>query len=61
MGDAPDGAVAILGDEQRAVVGDRDADRPAPDLAVVDDEAGHEILVFAGRHAVLETAMRTTL
>src|SRR5690349_11634005 len=35
-------------------MGDGDADRPAPDLAVADDEAGDEILIFAGWNAVLE-------
>jgi len=31
-----------------------DADRPPPHRGVADDEAGGEILVFAGRHAVLD-------
>src|SRR5262249_20131526 len=34
----------------------RNTDGPAPGQAVVDDEAGYEILVFAGRHAVLHEA-----
>src|SRR5664279_1392022 len=55
MADAPDGAVAVLGDQQRAVVSHRDADRPAPDVAVVEDEAGDEILVFAGRYPLPQT------
>src|SRR5882724_2847209 len=50
----PDGAGGVVGDEQGAVMGDGDADRAAPDLAVVDHEAGEEILVFAGRYAVLQ-------
>src|SRR5690348_6944707 len=54
VGDPPDRAVAVLADEERAVVGDRYADRAAPDAAVVDHEAGQEILVFAGRPAVLQ-------
>src|SRR6267142_5643828 len=54
MADAPDRAVAVLGDQQRAVMGDGDPDRASPDLAVIDDEAGDEILVFARRLAVLE-------
>src|SRR5215472_19037698 len=53
-GDAPDRAAAVLAYQQRAVVRDRHADRAAPDRGVVDHEAGQEILVFAGRHAVLE-------
>src|SRR5690349_5360445 len=54
IGDAPDGAVAVLGEDQRAVLGDSDADRPAPDIFVGDDEAGGEILILAGRLAILE-------
>ncbi|CDX27565.1 hypothetical protein MPL3356_70065 [Mesorhizobium plurifarium] len=51
---APYCAVAVLGQDQRAVLGHGDADRPAPDLVVRHDEAGGEILIFAGRLAVLE-------
>src|SRR5580693_2219318 len=51
--DPPDRAVAVLGHEKRAVVRDRDADRAAPHLRGRDHEAGHEILVFAGRLAAL--------
>ena len=40
IGDVPDGAGAIVGDEEAAVVGHGDADGPAPDLAVFGDEAG---------------------
>src|SRR5581483_8893525 len=54
VGDAPDGAAAVFADEERAVLRHRDAHRPAPDRFVRDDEAGHEVLVFAGRLAVLE-------
>src|ERR1700752_3449911 len=50
----PDRSVAVLRYQQRAVVRDRNPDGPAPDLAVVDDKAGDEILVFAGRRTVLE-------
>ena len=49
MADAPDRAVAVFGDEER--IRDRDADRPAPDLLVGNDEPGHEVFVFAGRLA----------
>jgi hypothetical protein len=34
VGHVPHRAAAVVGDEQRAVIGDRHADRPAPDLAV---------------------------
>src|SRR3984885_5189074 len=51
--DSPDRAARILGDQQRAVLGYRHADGPAPDLRIVNHEAGGEIVVFAGRHAVV--------
>ena len=47
VADPPDAIAAVVGDQQRAVRRDRDADRAAPDVPVVDDEAGHEVLVFA--------------
>src|ERR1700690_1707711 len=50
--DAPERAVAVLGEDERAVLRLCDPDRPAPDRRVVDRKAGDEILVFAGRHAV---------
>ncbi len=53
IGDAPDGAARVLGDQQCPVLVDGHADRAAPDLRIVDHEAGGEILVFAGRRAVL--------
>ena len=37
-----------------AVLGDGHADRPAPDVAVGGDEADEEVLVLAGRLAVLQ-------
>src|SRR5271166_3576532 len=49
----PDRAGAIVGDEQAAVFGDRDAYRPAPDLAVIGDEAGEEVFVAAVGAAVV--------
>src|SRR5438445_8056361 len=53
-GDAPDRAVAVFADEERAVLGDGDADRAGPDGSIVDHEAGQKILVFAGRLATLQ-------
>src|SRR4029077_1527220 len=53
IGDAPDRAAAVLGNEQGAVAGAGHADRPSPHRTVVDDKAGDEILVFAGRRATL--------
>ena len=49
----PDGARTVIGHEQGAVAALRDAYRPAPDLAVGGDEAGEEVLVFAGGVAVV--------
>src|SRR2546423_2062888 len=54
IGDAPDCAVSILADEERAVMRHGDADGAGPNRGVVDDETGHEVLVFAIRLAVLE-------
>src|SRR5579863_2668661 len=51
--DAPDRAVAVFRDEQRAVVRDRHADGTSPYLGIVDDKTDHEIFVFAGWNAVL--------
>src|SRR5437879_4191502 len=50
----PDRAVAVLGHQERAVMRDRDADRSAPDVGVACDKPGHEVLIFTGRHAILE-------
>src|SRR5438132_2475267 len=52
--DTPDRAVAVLGNQKRAVPRDGDSDGPPPDLPVVDDEAGDEVLIFAGRNSVPE-------
>ena len=52
----PDRVRPVVADEQRAVRGDRDADRTAPDVALVGDEAGQEILVLADRLAVASSA-----
>src|ERR1700676_2460190 len=51
--DAPDRAVGLLRKDERAVFRLRHPDRPAPDRRVVDHEAGDEVFVFAGGHAVL--------
>src|SRR5271155_2888057 len=53
IGDAPDGAARILGDQNLAVLVYGDADRATPDFGIVDPKSGGEIVVFAGRHAVL--------
>src|SRR5258708_34303412 len=51
----PDRAVAVFGEQQRAVMRDRDANGPSPHRGIIDDKAGDKILVFAGGDAVLET------
>src|SRR4029077_8877771 len=38
----------VVGNEERAVERDGDADRAAPNVTVVHDESSHEIFVFAG-------------
>src|SRR5580704_17176895 len=45
--DAPDGFRAVIGDKQRAILGNRDAHGASPNVAIVHDEARHEIFVFA--------------
>src|SRR5271165_2014600 len=54
VGDAPDRAAAVFADEERAVPSNGDAHRAGPDISVADHEAGQEILVFAGRLAVVQ-------
>src|SRR5580704_8775586 len=53
VGNPPYGTAGVFRNQERPVPVDRDADRAAPDLRIVDREAGGEILVFAGRRAVL--------
>lgn len=55
VGDAPESAVAVVRDEEGAVVGDCDADGPAPDAAFVDYKAGEKVVVLASWHAVVKT------
>src|SRR5690349_5544810 len=57
VGDAPDGAAGVVGNEQRAVLGDGERGRSAPHLGAMharDPEAGGEVLVPALRTAILE-------
>jgi hypothetical protein len=53
ISDAPDRGAGILGDEERTIIVDGNADRAAPQLAVVDYEAGGEVFVPTGRYPVL--------
>src|SRR3954451_1560638 len=55
IGDRPDRAVCVLADEEGSVLCDGHAHRAAPNGCVVHDETGTEVVVLAGRHAVLET------
>jgi hypothetical protein len=50
--DVPDGAGAVIGNEEKAVTADGDVDGTAPDLAIGGDEAGEEVIVFSGGFAV---------
>ena len=52
----PNRAVPIFGEQQRAIFGLRDADRPAPNSRIIDYEAGDKILVFSGGHPILHDA-----
>src|SRR5207244_3355653 len=57
VGDPPDRAVGIVGDEEGAILGDGKRRRAAPHLGAVlarGPEAGREIFVIALRPAVLE-------
>src|SRR5262249_30206713 len=54
IGHAPDRAISVLADEERAVMRDRDPDRARPNGRVVHHKARHEVLVFAGRNPVLQ-------
>ena len=53
MADPPDCAIGVLRHQQRAVMGDRNTDRPSPDAGIVDHEARDKVLVFAGGDTVL--------
>src|SRR5215831_10448659 len=54
IGDSPHRAVSVLADEESAVMRHRHADGAGPNGGVVHDETGHEVLIFAGRHPVLQ-------
>jgi len=63
LGDAPDRAAGVVGDEQRAVLGDGERGRTTPDLGALfarRPEAGGEILVPPSGRPSLKGA-RTTL
>ena len=44
--DPPDGVRGVVGNQQRAVRSSGDRNRPPPDIAIVDDETGHEVFTF---------------
>src|SRR6202044_1015194 len=50
---APDGVRSVVGDQQRSVLSHGDADRPSPDVPVVEHKAGQEILVLTARPVCL--------
>src|SRR5580692_5192199 len=53
IGNPPYGTAGIFRNQQCPVLIDGHADRAAPDLRIVDHEAGGEILVFARRRTVM--------
>src|ERR1700677_2192824 len=53
VGDMPNGARSVICDEHAAVVRDGDTDRSTPDLAILGDEPGEEVLVTAIGMAVV--------
>jgi hypothetical protein len=55
MCDPPDRPVPVFGHQQRARRGDCSRQRAGPpDLGIVDDKAGHKIVVLTGGNSVLE-------
>jgi hypothetical protein len=52
-GDPPHGSVAILGEQQGAVMCHRYPDRPAPDAAIVGDETSHKIFILSGWNSMI--------
>ncbi len=47
IGHPPDGVRAVVGDQQRSILGHGDAHRTAPHLAVGKHEAGEEVFIFS--------------
>src|SRR5438270_3669659 len=57
VGDAPDRAAGVVGNQQRAILGDGERRRPAPHFGAMQargPEPGDEVLIEALRLAVLE-------
>src|SRR5258708_28165436 len=52
--DAIDHAVSIVAEQQRAILRERHIDRATPDVFLSGGKADDEVLVFAGRFAILE-------
>ena len=62
VADPPDRVRRIVGDEQRAVGGDGDGDRPSPHVAAfVGDEAGQEVLCISPVGTPFLSGTRITL
>ena len=61
VGNSPDRAAAVLADQQRTVLSDRDTNGPSPNLLIGYDETRHEVLVLAGWLAVLEPMQHVDL
>ena len=52
-GDPPHSAVAILGEQQGSIMCHRHPDRPAPNTALVGDEASHKVFILSGWNSVV--------
>src|SRR5260370_40276811 len=53
VADAPDRVRAVIGYQQRSVLGYGDADRPSPHVSIVDHKTGDKICIFAAGPACL--------
>src|SRR6266700_6332197 len=49
----PNGLGAVVGNQQRAIRSDRNADGAPPNVSIIHDESGHEILIFPARVTAL--------
>src|SRR5215472_10235515 len=54
VSDAPNSTVAVLSDQQSAIMGYGDADRSAPNALIVHNEAGQKVIVLTRGHAMVK-------
>jgi hypothetical protein len=55
---APKRAISIIGEQQRAVFGLSNANWPAPNLSVIDYEAGKKIFLYSGEYSIFHNAAK---